>query len=356
MYLGYLDTNGLTLEGGKIIVTATPIIQIKALSKNFAIKDNIVTALENINLDIKQGEIFGIIGMSGAGKSTLVRCINFLEKPSSGTVIFDGHDLAKLSEKEMGKIRQSMGMIFQQFNLLMQRTALKNICFPLEIAGVSKADASKRATELLNLVGLSDKADAHPSQLSGGQKQRVAIARALATNPKVLLCDEATSALDPTTTRSILALLKDINQRLGITIIVITHEMSVIEEICQRVAIIADHQIAEVGTVENIFTRPQSAATKKLIYPEGKQPQNFEGAKCCRIVFDGRSSFEPVIANMILDCKETVNIIFADTKNIDGNAFGQIVVQLPADEKAASKIIAYLRAKDLIVEEVNDHV
>lgn len=329
-----------------------PIIQIKSLYKNYRLKDAEAVALENINLDIFPGEIFGIIGMSGAGKSTLVRCINFLEKPTSGTVIVDGQDLSQLSEKELCILRQSMGMIFQQFNLLMQRTALKNICFPLEIAGVSKAEAQKRARELLELVGLADKANSYPSQLSGGQKQRIAIARALATNPKVLLCDEATSALDPTTTRSILALLKDINQRLGITIIIITHEMSVIEEICQRVAIIADHEIAEVGRVEEIFTKPQAQATKKLVYPEGKKTPKFANTGYLRIVFDGSTSFEPVIANMILDLKETVNIVFADTKNIDGKAYGQTVIQVPDDERAIRRITAYLEGKNLTVEEV----
>lgn len=331
------------------------LIQLQGMGKTFKSKDLTVNALENINLDIYKGEIFGIIGMSGAGKSTLVRCINLLERPTSGTVFFDSHDLLKLNNKELSKIRQSMGMIFQQFNLLMQRTTIGNICFPMEIAGVPKEQAIKRATELLEMVGLSDKAKSYPSQLSGGQKQRVAIARALATNPKVLLCDEATSALDPTTTRSILALLKDINQRLGITVVIITHEMAVIEEICQRVAIIDQSQIAEVGSVEEIFTNPKSQAAKRLVYPEGKRIETF-GTHCCRIVFDGRSSFEPVIANMVLDCKEPVNILFADTKNIDGKAFGQIVVQLPEDEKSAKKMVAYLRSKELTVEEVEEDV
>ncbi len=264
-------------------MTSKPIIQIQHLSKSFTVKGSTFDALEDINLDIYPGEIFGIIGLSGAGKSTLVRCINYLERPTGGKVIFDGRDLSTLSNKELCTARQSMGMIFQQFNLLMQRTALKNICFPLEIAGIPKAEARQRAEELLELVGLSDKANAYPAQLSGGQKQRIAIARALATNPKVMLCDEATSALDPTTTRSILTLLKDINKRLGVTVVIITHEMSVIEEVCQRVAIIADHQIAEIGTVEEIFVRPQTAATKKLVYPEGRKTQSF-GDKYCRIV------------------------------------------------------------------------
>ncbi|MDD3766665.1 MAG: ATP-binding cassette domain-containing protein [Eubacteriales bacterium] len=331
---------------------ARPIIELKNLSKIFATSEGELAALNGVDAQIYSGEIFGIIGMSGAGKSTLVRCINFLEKPTGGTVIFDGQDLSKLSQKELGRVRQSMGMIFQQFNLLMQRSVLSNVCFPLEIANVPKKDAVKRAYELLEIVGLADKAKAYPSQLSGGQKQRVAIARALATNPKVLLCDEATSALDPSTTASILSLLKEINKKFGITIVVITHEMSVIEEICNRVAIIDEGLIAEIGDVEEIFAKPKSKAAKKLVFPESKYIEQFVGEKCCRIIFDGRSSFEPVIANMILECKEAVNIMFADTKDIDGKAFGQIVIQLPDDERAAAKIMNYLTSKGLTVEEV----
>lgn len=335
---------------------AEPIIRLQNLSKTFVGADGEIKALEGITLDIYEGEIFGIIGMSGAGKSTLVRCINFLERPTQGTVIFNGRDLANLTNKKLYKARQQMGMIFQQFNLLMQRTALGNVCFPLEIAGKSKTDAQTRAKELLELVGLADKADAYPAQLSGGQQQRVAIARALATNPKVLLCDEATSALDPSTTRGVLSLLKDINKRLGITIVVITHEMSVIEEICQRVTIIDNGHIAETGSVEEIFTRPKSQAARRLVYPEDKKIDCFIGKRCCRIVFDGSSSFEPIIASMVLEFRHTVNILFADTKNIDGQAFGQIVIQLPEAENTADRMIGYLRSKGLTVEEVDGYV
>ncbi|MEG0115496.1 MAG: ATP-binding cassette domain-containing protein [Hydrogenoanaerobacterium sp.] len=331
------------------------LISLKELGKTFKSKNSTVVALQNISLDINKGEIFGIIGMSGAGKSTLVRCINFLEKPTSGSVVFDGKDLGTLSGAELGLVRQQMGMIFQQFNLLMQRTVVGNICFPMEVAKIPHAQALKRAAELLELVGLSDKAGSYPAQLSGGQKQRVAIARALATSPKVLLCDEATSALDPTTTRSILTLLKDINKRLGVTVVIITHEMAVIEEVCRRVAIISDSSIAEIGEVGEIFLNPRSEAAKRLVYPEGKPIQSF-GSRCCRIVFDGSSSFEPVIANMIMECKEPVNILFADTKNIDGKAFGQIVVQLPLQKEIADKMLAYLRIKNLKVEEVEENV
>ncbi|HBN82206.1 MAG TPA: ABC transporter [Ruminococcaceae bacterium] len=340
-------------------MSSDSIIQIQSLEKTFQSKSGTVQALKDINLEIRRGEIFGIIGMSGAGKSTLVRCINLLERPTAGRVLFDGMDMTQLGGAQLRRVRQSMGMIFQQFNLLMQRTAESNIRFPLEITGVSKRKAKARAGELLELVGLSDKANAYPSQLSGGQKQRVAIARALAPNPKVLLCDEATSALDPTTTASILALLKDINRRLGITIVVITHQMSVIEEICNRVAIIDSSRIAEIGDVEDIFFHPKTAAAQKLVYPEGRHSETFsarDSAPCCRIVFDGNSSFEPVIAGMVLECKAPVNIMYADTKDIDGKAYGQIVVQMPKEEAVREKMLHYLKLRGLNFEEVSGDV
>ncbi|WP_457945630.1 methionine ABC transporter ATP-binding protein [Caproiciproducens sp. LBM24188] len=332
------------------------LIEIKSLSKTYKTDQTEVHALNDINLSIEKGDIFGIIGMSGAGKSTLVRCMNMLERPTKGTVFFDGRDLSLLSNAQLREARRSMGMIFQQFNLLMQRTALKNVCFPMEIAGIDKNTAKKRAAELLELVGLADREKAYPSQLSGGQKQRVAIARALATNPKVLLCDEATSALDPSTTRSILALLKDINHRLGITIVIITHEMSVIEEICNRVAIIDESKIAETGLVQDIFSKPQTAAARKFVYPNGGRVESKISKKCMRIVFDGNSSYEPVIANLVLEYRAPVNIMYADTKNIDGKAFGQMVVQLPEDEDLAKKMFGYIRARGLTAEEVVDYV
>ena len=330
-----------------------PIIQIKDLSKTFVAQGTEVKALDKLNLNINSGDIHGVIGMSGAGKSTLVRCINALEKPTSGTVIFDGKDLSTLSETELNNTRRSMSMIFQQFNLLAQRTALKNVCFPLEIAGVPKRTARDTAREMLDLVGIADKEKSYPSQLSGGQKQRVAIARALATNPKVLLCDEATSALDPMTTASILALLKDIHSRLGITIVIITHEMSVIEKICNHVTILDDGREAETGTVDRIFAHPKSTAARKLVFPEEGSNIRYIGERCIRIVFDGSSSFEPVFAKMILDCKATVNIMFADMKDIEGKALGHMIVQLPEDKLQAEKVIGYLREKNLFVEEVS---
>lgn len=335
---------------------ADPIVEIKGLCKSFGE----IKVLDQIDLEIEKGEIFGIIGMSGAGKSTLVRCINFLEQPTAGTVRFDGHDLSGLPQRELYRMRQAMGMIFQQFNLLMQRTALDNVCFPLEIAGVSKKQARARAGELLELVEMGEKAGSYPSQLSGGQRQRVAIARALATEPKVLLCDEATSALDPATTRGVLALLRDINRRLGITIIVITHEMRVVEEICRRVAILDSSKVVEMGPVEEIFTRPKSAAAQRLVYPDGKRIERIAtqiGKRCVRIVFEGNSSFDPVIAGMVLEFGQMVNIMFADTKDIDGKAFGQIVIQLPEDAATAAGMTEWLRQKDgIAVEEVDDLV
>ncbi len=332
---------------------STPIISIRGLYKTFRSKTSTVEALKDVNLEIYPGEVFGIIGSSGAGKSTLVRCINFLERPTAGSVVVDGQELSDLSPAELRLARRSMGMIFQQFNLLMQKNVLKNVCFPLEIAGVKKAQAEKRAYELLEIVGLTDKAHNFPSQLSGGQRQRVAIARALCSNPKVLLCDEATSALDPTTTSSILSLLKDINTRMGITIVVITHEMSVIEEICNRVAIIDNSTIAEVGPVSEIFSAPKTEAGRKLVYPHKKSIDSFTGSRMLRIVFEGNSSYEPVISNMIIDCRYPVNIMFADTRDIDGKAYGQIVIQLPDNETGANRILNYLTERGLRLEEVD---
>lgn len=333
------------------------IIQIKDVTKTFVGKDNKVEALKGINLDIHKGEIYGIIGMSGAGKSTLVRCLNFLERPSSGTVLIEGKDLSALKDSELRKTRTEIAMIFQHFNLLMQRTVLDNICFPLEITGSSKKKARERARELLEIVGLSEKEKAYPAQLSGGQKQRVAIARALANNPRILLCDEATSALDPTTTKSILALLKEINEKYGITIVIITHEMAVVQEICTHVAIIDSGVLAETGSVEEVFVRPKSAAARKLFFQgEDGRYEEMQGKRCIRIVFKSNSSFEPVIANMVLACKTPVNILLADTKDIGGVAHGQMILQLPEETVMAEKMIQYLKERNLEVEELQNYV
>ena len=332
-----------------------PMIKIEHLDKTFKGKTQTVYALKDINLDIQKGDIFGIIGMSGAGKSTLIRCMNFLERPTGGTVKIDGRDLAALSDKELRKIRQEVAMIFQHFNLLQQRNVRGNIAFSMEIAGMKKADIDARVDELLEIVDLKERALMYPAQLSGGQKQRVAIARALATNPKIIICDEATSALDPATTRSILALLKDINRKYGITIVIITHEMSVVESICSHVAIIDEGALVEAGTVEKVFTQPESKTAKRIIFQKDGNQEPF-GRRCIRIVFDGKSSYEPVVANLIMECKIPVNIMFADTKDIDGKAYGHMVLQLPEDRLQVEKAIYYLRSKNLVVEELENYV
>lgn len=333
-----------------------PIIRIDNVTKTFTGRDNQVEALKGITLDIYKGDIYGIIGMSGAGKSTLVRCLNFLERPTTGTVFIEDKDLSKLSEKDLRQTRTEIAMIFQHFNLLMQRNVIDNVCFPMEIVGMKKADARKRAMELLEVVGLAEKANSYPAQLSGGQKQRVAIARALANNPKILLCDEATSALDPTTTKSILKLLQDINKEFGITIVIITHEMAVVQEICSHVAIIDSGEMVENGTVENVFSMPKSQAAKKLVFMMDPTAKEMQGKRCIRIVFSENSSFEPVIANMVLECKAPVNILQADTQDIGGIAHGQMILQLPEDEAIANKMVHYLSERKLTVEELDAYV
>ena len=312
-------------------------IELKHITKVFPTADGELTALHDVNVTIHDGDVYGIVGMSGAGKSTLVRCINLLERPTSGQVVIDGKDLCVMPAKELIQQRRSISMIFQQFNLLMQRTCLKNICFPMEIAGVKAADAQKKAKELLEIVGLPDKADAYPAQLSGGQKQRIAIARALASDPKILLCDEATSALDPKTTQDILKLVKDINQRLGITVVVITHEMAVVEEICTHVAILDHGVLQESGTVEDIFSNPQTEAGRRLVYPNGVVIDQLPAANVIRIAFNGGSSYEPLIASLAIDCGVKVNILGADTRNIDGKAFGTMLLGLPTDPEEAAR-------------------
>lgn len=322
-------------------------IELRNLNKTYKTSDHDIVALNNINLTIQDGEIFGIIGPSGAGKSTLVRCINLLERPTNGDVILDGQSLTQLKQKQLLQNRQSIGMIFQSFNLFAQRNILQNVCYPLEIAGTNKKEAKTRAAELLELVGLADRQKSYPSQLSGGQKQRVAIARALATNPKYLLCDEATSALDPQTTQSILNLLKEINRKMGVTIVVITHEMKVIDQICDRVAVIDSSGIAEVGTVSELFQNPQSATAKELILPQSQHAQKKLGSRMLRVIFNGEASEQPVVANLVLACQAPVNIMFADTKDIDGKAYGQMILQLPEDERQAAKVVAWLRTNNM---------
>ena len=329
------------------------LIAVKNLVKEYG---NGVRALDQIDLEIGRGDIFGIIGMSGAGKSTLVRCLNNLEKPTEGTVEIQGRELSKMKGRTLRKERQKISMIFQHFNLLMQKNVLDNICFPLEIAGVKKKQAKERARELLEIVGLSDKAKSYPAQLSGGQKQRVAIARALTNNPDILLCDEATSALDPQTTQSILELLQTINKEYCITIVIITHEMSVVQKICNKVAILEKGKLAEAGAVTKIFANPESAVAKKMLFGDEGETKEMKGKHLIRVVFSENSSFEPVIGNMILHFKQPVNILYADTKDIQGTATGEMILQLPDQPEIAEQMSAYLRDRKLTVGEVDEHV
>lgn len=332
-------------------------IEIKNLSKQFNTSSGSVSALNDVSLSISDGDIFGIIGMSGAGKSTLVRCINMLERPTSGTIEIDGTDICSLSKSELRKIRREITMIFQGFNLLMQRNCLKNVCFPLELAGMKKADAEKRAMELLETVGLADKAKAYPAQLSGGQQQRVAIARALATNPKVLLCDEATSALDPATTNSILELIRDINKKTGITVIIITHQMSVIESICNNVAIIDRGRIVEIGKVSEVFSHPKSNVAKKLVFPDmnsGSLLLDSQSKHFLRVVFNGASAAGfPLIARMALEKGIEANIAYASTKGIGDKAYGSMLLTINGGDGDVKTAIDYITAyANIIAEEV----
>ena len=344
-------------------------IKLEHISKTFGDTGDGVHAVKDVSLEIGDGEIFGIIGFSGAGKSTLVRCINLLERPTSGSITVNGQKLTwmekqadgkscmrTVSPQELRQARKKISMIFQGFNLLMQRTCLKNVCFPMELSGVPKAQAEKKALELLDLVGLKEKASAYPAQLSGGQKQRVAIARALATNPKVLLCDEATSALDPTTTLSILALLKELNETLGVTVVVITHQMNVIEEVCHRVAILDHGVVAEEGTVAEIFSQPKTDIGRQLVYPNGVQIDRLPPSRVIRVAFNGGSSYEPLIASLAIDCGVKVNILGADTRNIEGKAFGTMLLGLPKEPEEAAKALRYIQSQpDITVEEVTGH-
>ena len=336
-------------------------ILIQDVSKTFETKDGSVQALKHVSLSIETGDIYGIIGMSGAGKSTLVRCMNFLEVPSEGKVLIDGKSLSEFSPKELRKEREKIGMIFQHFNLLMQKNVLENVCFPLYIQGKKKAEARAKALELLEIVGLADRAKAYPAQLSGGQKQRVAIARALASDPQILLCDEATSALDPQTTSSILELLQDINQKFGITIVIITHQMSVVREICTHVAIMKDGEVKEQGLVEEIFSHPKSQVAKELISKDSgndveskKLTQSeIQDGEIVRIVFSENSAFEPVIANLILTFHEPVNILKANNTNVGGVAKGEMILQFMSDSTNVPEMKKFLTERGLEIGEAN---
>ena len=332
-------------------------IELQHLTKRFAsTSGGTVVALKDINLTIRDGDIYGIIGMSGAGKSTLVRCINMLERPDEGSVLVNGKAMQQLSAAELRAARREITMIFQQFNLLMQRTCLDNILFPMELTKTPKAQAEARARQLLELVGLPDKADAYPAQLSGGQQQRIAIARALATDPKVLLCDEATSALDPNTTQAILQLIQKINRELGITVVVITHQMRVVEQICNRVAILDEGTVVEEGEVQAIFSHPNTAAARRLVYPAGApKAEALPGHRLVRVAFNGtQTTDKPLVASLAIECGALVSILAADTRIVNGQTLGSMLLALPEGD-AAARAMAYIQNyPGITCEEVND--
>ena len=330
-------------------------IEIRNLSKSFVTAEGPVEALKNVNLTVNDGDIYGIIGMSGAGKSTLVRCINMLERPTEGSVLLDGRDLGGLSKKDMREMRRSVTMIFQSFNLLMQSNCLENVMFPLKLAHMAKAQAEERARELLATVGLPDKAKAYPAQLSGGQQQRVAIARALATKPRVLLCDEATSALDPKTTQSILELIRQINRDTGITVIVITHQMSVVQEICNRVAILENGEVVEEGDVSQVFSRPKAQATRALVFPEmvGEEGTVSSGyGQLLRLIFEGSVTIDkPLIASMAMDCGIAANILGASTRTVGKREYGYMLIEIPGGPDELARALKYIAAvPDVVVQ------
>ena len=322
-------------------------IELRNLTKRFDVSSGSVEALRDVTLTIRDGDIYGIIGMSGAGKSTLVRCINMLERPTEGSVLLDGRDLGAMSKKELRETRRKVTMIFQSFNLLMQRTCLKNIALPLRLSGVGRREAEERAMQLLEVVGLPDKANAYPAQLSGGQQQRIAIARALATDPQVLLCDEATSALDPKTTHAILELIRDINRKLGITVIVITHQMSVVQEICNRVAILENGSVVEEGDVAEVFSNPRAEATRNLVYPDMSDSAAIttHGAQEIRIIFNGAiAAKEPLLARMAMECGIAASILGASTRSVGDKAYGYMLLEIPGGPDELAKAVKFLRA------------
>ena len=329
-------------------------IELQHVSKTFENAGGRVDALRDVSLTIADGDIYGIIGMSGAGKSTLVRCINMLERPTEGRVIVNGQQLDAMTPAQLRAARREITMIFQRFNLLMQRTCLQNICFPMELAGVGRKEAQAKARQLLELVGLPDKAQAYPAQLSGGQQQRIAIARALATNPKVLLCDEATSALDPKTTRQILELIQDINRKLGITVVVITHQMSVVKEICTHVAILDEGRVAESGLVGTVFAAPKSAAGRRLVFPGGADAQVYDpaGEKLVRLVFkDAATTSIPMIARLASEEGILCNVISASTQKLSETVYGSMMLGIPSNQ--FDKAVAFLHnVANVQVEEV----
>ena len=338
-------------------------IELVNVEKTYSSKAGDIHALHKTNISIKAGEIFGIIGLSGAGKSTLVRCINMLERPTAGQVFVDGAELTSMTDAQLRKARQSIGMIFQHFNLLTSRTVYQNIAFPLEIQGMSKSEIDKRVRPLLELVQLEERADYYPSQLSGGQKQRVGIARALASNPKVLLCDEATSALDPQTTKSILELLKDINKKLNLTIVLITHQMEVVKAICDRVAVIENGDIIEEGPMVDVFTNPQHPTTKEFtksvinaeipdMIKNMKLTDTYkEGSKLIvRISFIGDSASEPIVSGMVKRFAVDVSILYGNIDQLKDVPFGTLIIEVSGDKSGIKNALEYLHSQNLKTE------
>jgi D-methionine transport system ATP-binding protein len=340
------------------------LISLNNITKIYNTKSGSLTAVNQVNLEIDKGEIFGIIGYSGAGKSTLIRMFNGLEKPTEGSLTIDGKDFSTIQGSELRRARQEMGMIFQHFNLLWSRTVSQNIAFPLEIAGVPKRERKKRVKELIALVGLEGREDAYPSQLSGGQKQRVGIARALANNPKVLLCDEATSALDPETTDSILDLLVDINKKLGLTIILITHEMHVIRKICHRVAVMESGNVVEIGSVLEIFKNPKEQITKRFVQqitqPEETNEtivhllEKYKQGKIVKLSFVGESAEQPIISTIQKEFPITVNILQGKISQTQNGSYGTLFIHLDGDDKDITKAIENLREQQVGVEVISN--
>lgn len=328
-------------------MTTDVLIQVQDLKKHFT-GTSAIKALDGVSVDIKKGEVVVVIGPSGSGKSTFLRCLNLLEVPTGGQILFNGVDITDKS-CNINLHRQKMGMVFQHFNLFPHMTILRNMTLaPVKLLHKSQEEADAQALKLLQRVGLGDRGNAYPAQLSGGQKQRVAIARALATNPRYLLCDEATSALDPNTTRSILELLREINKTLGVTIIVITHEMKVIDQICDRVAVIDKSCIAEEGRVADVFTNPKSDIARELVLPQERPVLDpTTGGRKLRLIFNGEDTQKPVISEMILACRVPVNVLFADTKSVEGAAYGHMILELPNDEHDAEKVVSWLKNSGL---------
>ncbi|WP_144512418.1 methionine ABC transporter ATP-binding protein [Bacillus sp. FJAT-22090] len=339
-------------------------ISLKDVSKKFQTKQGTIIAVDDVNLDIKQGEIFGIIGYSGAGKSTMIRLLNGLEKPSAGQIIVNGKEITSINEDKLRQFRQKVSMIFQHFNLLWSRTVAENIAFPLEIAGVPKNQRETRVKELIELVGLEGRGNYYPSQLSGGQKQRVGIARALANRPEVLLCDEATSALDPETTDAILDLLVSINEKLGLTIVLITHEMQVIQKICNRVAVMESGHVVEEGDVLEVFQNPQQPITKRFVSQVSDSNQALQTiqnlvdlyphGKLIKLIFVGEQTEQPILSRLIKQFDLEVNIVQGNISHTKSGAFGTLILQLDGDALAIDEGIRFIHEQKVITEVINN--